>query len=194
MNLSLPHLLSMARFTLQSPRQGARMVMKADVPVPARWIALVLAAILSALLAHVSFGLMPAEVRAQMGQSMQNPVGTAAFQAVLMLVVAHLMQWVGRWFGGKGSFADALMLMVWLQFILLVLQAIQIIVQVVLPPLTDVVAMLSVVIFLWLVTNFIAELHGFSSVGKTFLGVLGVMLALGFALALLLAPMAGMGV
>lgn len=194
MNLSLPHLLSMARFTLQSPRQGARMVIEADVPVPARWVALVLAAILSALLAHVSFGLMPAEVRGQMGQSMQNPVGTAAFQAALMLVVAHLMHWVGRWFGGKGSFADALMLMVWLQFILLVLQAIQIIVQVVLPPLTDVVAMLSVVIFLWLITNFIAELHGFSSIGKTFLGVLGVMLALGFALALLLAPMAGMGV
>ncbi len=194
MNLSLSHLLSMARFTIQAPREGARQVMKADVPMPARWIALALTAILSALLAHVSVGLMAADAQAAMSPSMQNPVGTAAFQGALMLAAAHLMHWVGRWFGGQGSFGDALLLMVWMQFILLVLQAVQIVVQVVLPPLTDLVAMLSVVIFLWLISNFIAELHGFASVGKTFLGVLAVMFAIGFALALLLMPMGGMGV
>jgi hypothetical protein len=194
MNLSLSHLLSMARFTIQAPREGARQVMKADVPMPARWIALLLTAILSALLAHVSFGLMPADARAAMSASIQNPVGTAAFQAALMLAAAHLMHWVGRWFGGQGSFGDALLLMVWMQIILLILQALQIVVQVALPPLTDIVAILSIFIFLRLISCFTAELHGFRSAVLTFFGVLAVMLVIGFALALLLVPMGGMGV
>lgn len=194
MNLSLAHLLSMARFTIQFPRKGARMVLDADVPTNARWLALTLTAILSALLAHMSFGLMPADAQAAMAESLQSPVITAVFQAGMMLGIAHLMVWPGRWFGGNGKFADALLLMVWLQFILVLLQALQIAVQLVLPPLANLVAVLSVFIFLVLASSFVAELHGFRRVILVFLGVLMVLFVLGLALATLLMPMAGMGV
>ena len=192
MDLSLQNLLALARFTVQSPRQGARQVMQANLPLLARWVALGITAILSALLAHVAMGLMPAEMQAQMGQGM-SPFLTALVQAGLMVVSVHVAYGVGRLFGGKGTFDDALILMVWLQFILLVLQVVQILTQIVLPPLSPLVNLASVLLFLWLLSHFVAELHGFSSVAKTFFGILGTMLLVGFLLAMLLMPLMGMG-
>ena len=193
MSFSFPDLLTLARFTLQSPREGAALVMRADVPMPARWVALVLMAVMSSVLAHLSFGMMPPEAQAQMGTAMSSPFRTALFQLALMLASVHAVYWVGRWRGGTGSFADALILMVWLQFILLMLQVLQIMVQLVLPPAADLIGLLSVGIFLWLLSSFIAELHKFSSVGKTFLGVIGFMLALGVVMAFVLFPIVGGG-
>lgn len=194
MDLSLSNLMSMARYTVQAPREGARLVMQANVPKGARWAALALMAIGSALLAHVSFGLMPAATQAQLAPSMQNPIGTAMVQAAIMLAAVHMIHWIGRWAGGTGTFADALILMVWLQFILLILQAVQIVAQVALPPLTDIVAIISIVIFMYLISNFTAELHGFKSVTKTFFGVMATLFAIGFILALLIMPMTGAGI
>ncbi|MCU0815558.1 MAG: YIP1 family protein [Cypionkella sp.] len=190
MDLSLQNLLALARFTVQSPREGARQVMRANIPIRARWVALAITAIFSAVLAHLAMGLMPVEMRAEMGQGM-SPFITAVAQAGLMLLSVHVAYWVGRWFGGTGSFEDALILMVWLQFILLILQVVQIVTQVILPPLSPIVNFASVAIFLWLLSNFVAELHGFSSVGKTFFGILATMLAVGFLLAMLLLPLMG---
>ena len=194
MTLTLSHLLSLARYTVQSPRDGARMVMQANLPMPFRWAALALMAVASSLMAHLSFGLMPAEMQAQMGGAMASPFRTAVLQAALMLGSVYAIHWIGRWRNGKGSFEDALILMVWLQFILLILQVVQIAVQLVMPPLSDLIGILSVAVFLWLLSNFIAELHGFSSVGMTFLGVLATLLALGFGLAILMVPFMGAGV
>ncbi len=194
MELSLRNLLMMARFTVQRPRDGARMVMASGIPMPARWLALVLMAVVSSVLAHLAFGLMPAETRASMEEAMSSPIGTALLQFVLMVISVQAVFWVGRWRGGKGTFADAMLLMVWLQFILVVLQVIQIVVQVLLPPVADVIGLASVGLFMWLISNFVAELHGFASVGKTFLGVLATLLVAGFALAVLMLSVYGAGV
>jgi hypothetical protein len=51
------------------------------------------------------------------------------------------------------------------------------------------------VLFFWLMTNFVAELHGFASLSKTFFGILMALavltLLLGFGLALLIAVTVG---
>lgn len=188
MNLSLPHLLELVRFTLQRPREGARMVMRADLPNRARWVALALTAVCSALLAHVAFSLMPAQTMTEFGGTPPAPFTTALVQAGLMVASVQAVYWIGRWFGGQGRFEDALILMVWLQFILLVLQVLQIVVQVILPPLASVVGMASVGVFLWLLSHFVAELHGFASARTTFFGIMGVFLGLGVILWLFLLP------
>jgi hypothetical protein len=191
MDLSLSTLLQLARFTVQSPREGARMVMRADLPMPARWVALALMAVVSSLMAHLSMRLMPMESQAQMGGMMASPIQTAILQAALMLVSVHAVYHIGRWRGGQGSFADALILMGWLQFLLLILQVVQIVTQIILPPLSNLIGFVSIGIFLWLISNFIAELHGFSSVFKTMLAVLATLFAAGFILSLLLLAVVG---
>jgi hypothetical protein len=194
MDLSLSALLQLARFTVQSPREGARMVMQADLPMPARWVALALMAVVSSLMAHLSMRLMPMDAQAQMGGMMASPIQTALLQAALMLVSVHAVYHIGRWRGGRGSFADALILMGWLQFLLLILQVLQIVTQIILPPLSNLIGYVSIGIFLWLISNFIAELHGFPSVFKTMLGVIGTLFAAGFILSLLLLAFIGGGV
>jgi hypothetical protein len=191
MDLTLSTLLQMARFTVQSPREGARMVMKANLPMAARWSALALMAVVSSVLAHLSIRLMPAASQIEMGSVMSSPISTAILQGGLMLASVYAIFWVGRWRGGTGSFADALILMVWLQFILLILQVIQIAVQIILPPLTDLIGFVSIGLFLWLISNFIAELHGFRSVLMTFLGVLATLFVAGFVLSFALLALIG---
>lgn len=186
MDLTLASLLQLARFTVQSPREGARMVMQANLPIPARWVALALMAVVSSVVAHLSMGLMPTEAQAQMGGMMASPISTAIFQAGLMVVSVHAVFWIGRWRGGRGSFADALILVGWLQFILLILQVVQIVAQIILPPVSNLIGFASIGIFLWLLSNFIAELHGFRSVFMTMLGVLATLFAAGFVLSFIL--------
>lgn len=188
MDLSLATLLSLARFTVQNPREGARRVMQANLPVAARWAALALMAVASAMLAHLAFALMPAQVRQAMDGAMSSPFSSAMLQGTLMLVSVFAIHYIGRFFRGTGRFEDALILMVWLQFILLILQVVQIVVQVLLPPAAVLVGYVSVGLFLWLLSNFVAELHGFRSVVKTLLSVIVILILIGFLLAMLLLP------
>lgn len=194
MDLSLANLLSLARFTVQNPREGARMVMRANLPIGARWVALALMAVASAMLAHLSFALTPPEVRAMMEGAMFSPLWSAAVQAAAMVFAVYSIHWVGRWRGGTGAFEDALILTVWLNFIMLILQVLQIATQVLLPPVSVIVGYLSVGVFLWLLSNFVAELHGFRSVLMTLFGILLTLMLFGFLLALLLMPMMAPGI
>lgn len=194
MDLSLPVLIELARFTVQRPREGARMVMRADLPMNARWVGLAITAIVSAVLAHLSISLLPPAEQAQMAEMVLSPIGSAVLQASLMVVSVFLVHGLGRFLGGQGNFADALILMVWLQFILLLLQVAQIVIQVVVPPLSDFVGVASVFLFLWLLSNFVAELHGFRSVLKVFFGIVAVLVAMAFVLAFLMLPIIAAGV
>lgn len=186
MDLSLATLLSAVRFTLVNPRQGARMVMQAGVSVQARWLAFALVAVASAILAHASFALLPADVREEVSIAAISPFVTVVLQGALMLIFMHAIVWIGRMFGGTGQFDDVMIVIVWSQFVLLALEVAQIAVQLIAPPLAAIVGFASILASLWLVTNFIAEAHQFPSVGKTFFGLVVSFLAVIFVLALIL--------
>ncbi|NCM97616.1 MAG: YIP1 family protein, partial [Rhodobacterales bacterium] len=87
-----------------------------------------------------------------------------------------------------GRFDEALILVVWLQFVLLGLQAVQLVAYAVAPLLADLIGLATVALFFWLLTNFVAELHGFKSLGLVFVGVLAtlVVMVLGLAFGLAL--------
>ena len=93
--------------------------------------------------------------------------------------------------GGTGSFPDTLLAMVWLQFLMLGLQVIQLVLMVLFPPLAAIVNLAGFAIFLWLLTNFIAELHGFRSLLAVFGGIIFGMILLGFGFAILLLILTG---
>ena len=84
-----------------------------------------------------------------------------------------------------------LLLMAWLQFILLCLQVLQLVTQVLLPPLSELLGLVGLALFFWLLTNFIAELHGFGSLVKTFVAVLICLVLAAFLLAFVVALIFG---
>jgi len=172
MELTPAFLLRMVRETLVAPRAGAAAMLGFGFAPIVGWLALLLMAVASTVLTHISFAMMPPEAREIWATAMGSPIRTAMLQWVVLLISVHAMHKVGRWRGGKGTLQGAVVLVAWLQFILLCVQVAQLVTQALLPPLSDLLGIMGLVLFLWLLTNFTAELHGFSSLGLTFLGII----------------------
>lgn len=176
------------REAVRDPKtNGARI---AAWPLPDRALAeaLVLVSVLAILGVHVVL-LLGAGVAGL--AEFPSPFLLLAVQVVVMLLLAGVMVLAGRMFGGKGDFGGALRIMVWLQGLMVLLQAVQLVALVVLPPLAGLLSLVSAVLIGWLSAGLVAGLHRFRSIGLTFLGILGSMLVLGLVLGMLLAPFLG---
>lgn len=179
-------LVNLARLTLQDPGQAARVLLSEGVPMRARSGGLLLVAVLSALMASLQVGTGRADLDPFSAFMLASPFRAAVFQWGFLALSVLLVHRVGRAFGGRGSLADALLVVVWLQIIMLGFQTLQLVVSPVLPPLAGVIGLVSFVVYFWLMSWFIAELHGFASRGRVFLGIILTGLAAGLVLAVLM--------
>lgn len=186
--MNMQALTDLLRETLRDPRGVAAALIRMGVPMQARWVALALMAVASALLTHVGMAMMLASDELGSTIMMPSPVATALTQFGVLIATSAIAAWAGRWAGGQGRFADAVLLMAWLQFVLLVVQVAQMVVLLLVPPLGALLGYVALALFFWLLTAFVAELHGFRSLGLTFIGVILTVLAAAFVLALLLYP------
>ncbi|HLQ17549.1 MAG TPA: Yip1 family protein [Tabrizicola sp.] len=186
-------LASLIQLTLQDPKQAARVLLAERVPLKARSAGLLLMAILSALLASIQVGAAQDQLDPLSAFMLASPVRAAVFQWGFLALSVLLIHRVGRAFGGRGNFADALLIVVWLQLVMLGFQVLQFIVSPLLPGLGGTIALISFVIYIWLMTIFIAELHGFASRGLVLLGMVLTALAAGFVIGLLMILLLGPG-
>jgi hypothetical protein len=192
MDISLKTLLPMVRDTIIAPRQGATAIINLGLPASIGWTALLLMAVGSAVFTHLSLVMMPQAEAAFFGSVMNSPIRTAIMQWGVMILSVHMIHRIGRWRGGKGQLSDALILVAWLQFILLCMQVLQLVTLVLMPPVSELLGILGLVLFFWLLTNFIAELHGFKSLGLTFVAVLICLFITGILLSFVLALVLGL--
>lgn len=197
MPFDMKTLLIAARDTVQAPRVGARAVMEMDLPLTIGGLALVLMAVVSAALAALMYAAFPMLTDpatpqiAALEQILANPLQLAMVQVAILAAGAFLLYRIGKGFGGKGRLPEAVALLAWLEFILLLLQGAQTVSMAVSPPMSQAIGLIGFVIFLWLLANFTAELHGFTSVFATFLGIVGSVIVLSFAAAVIIALMIG---
>lgn len=159
--------------------------MSVDLPMSARWQAFLLVVVISVLLGRVAAILMVGGDALDMGV-MASPLQSGLLQggALMLLVLAGFN--VGRLMGGQGSFPDTLIVITWLQAVMLLVQLVQVLSLVVLPMFSGLLGVLGMVLFLWLLTNFLAELHGFDSLGKVFGMILITAIGLGFVVTILM--------
>ncbi len=193
MQAELTHVMQL---TVQNPRAAARHLMGWQLPLSTVWLGIALMAVLSALLSTVSLLLAPAQTEPTMIEPsilamLQNPLQVAILQAVVMVIMAMLAQGVGRMFGGRGNFADALVLIAWTEALLCVLQLAQIALMLVSPALAAAIGLFGMVLFVWVLSNFIAEMHSFASAGKVLFGIIGTVLAVSVLIAIALVGMKG---
>jgi len=185
MDITPAFLMRMVRETLLAPRAAAAKMLNFGFAPIVGWMSLLLMAVASTVLTHISFAMIPSEnlemippeSRELLEAAMGSPIRTAMLLWVVLLISVHGIHKVGRWRGGKGSLQGAVVLVAWLQFIWLCLQIAQLVTQALLPPFSYVLGIFGPVLFLWLLTNFTAELHGFSSLGMTFLGIILTIIA-----------------
>lgn len=192
MNLTPEVLLSAARYTLQNPRAGARVILSLGLTTGQALLALVLIAVLSTLLTAAALLIVGRPSEAELQITFSNPFALAVMQTIVLTFGAGMVHLVGQKFGGRGSFSGALALIGWMEFILLLVQVAQLVAFLMLPVLVDALLMMGLVVSLWLLTHFIAELHGFDNVWAVFGGIVATFLLV--AVAILLVSLFGTGV
>lgn len=180
--------------TFRDPQGTARWLIGQNFPIGARWIAMLLMAVVSALLGFLWNAIlmlrMPVEVTAVAAGSspLDNPLMMAAIQIFAIVLSARAMAYVGRLFGGRGRFEDAMVLTTWIEAVMIPVECINLVMVLILPALASITGIVVIALFFWLTVQFVMALHGFRSAGKVALGMFGTLLALG----LLLYPLAAM--
>lgn len=182
----LATLFSKAVASITAPREVAQWVMSFDLPRGMRWEALLLSVILSVSLQFILTTLVGDPAQVLMGDVMSRPFMAAIVQASSLVVTVFAIYWIGHAMGGQGGFGETILLVAWLMFCLFLLGLVQLVLLFIAPPLANLISFASIVLFFWLLSNFVAELHGFQSVTRVFLMVLVSLFGIAFGLSILL--------
>ena len=185
MTLTMNQIFAMVMRTVRNPREGASEVLSLGIGREATWLSVGLVVILSLILAELT--LFIANVGGDPSTMLTiSPIVGGLLQVSVLVATAGIAYLVGRTMGGTGSFPEALLLMSWLQFIMVCVQVVQILALLLIPPLSGIILIASVVLFLWLLTSFVAELHGFRSLAQVFVMILVTAFVVAFFLSLAL--------
>lgn len=193
------YLFGMALQTVPEPRKVARDVFAFAAPRRALWMILALLLVAMTFLAVIQsilFPVDPADIEALLGDgapALASPMVTGLVQAATAVAAVWAIFWIGRALGGTGSFDQALLTVIWLHFVLFLMQIGILLLGLFAPGLALVLTFLSFVMTFWLLSHFVAEMHGFRSAGSVFAGIMMVMLVLAVMMSLVLA-MFGFGV
>ncbi len=186
-----PSLLKLLELTARRPREAMARVKDMRLAASTAWQIFALVLVIELIFAHV-LGLMMGPVEMPQDNALApalalSPMLLGAVQGCLLILMVFGIHWVGRAFGGSGRLEDAILLMALLQFALIVLQAVEILLILVFPPLAAGVMLFNVFVFFYLLTSMTTELHGFTKPPLVFLGILLTGLGAIFALSILLA-------
>jgi len=184
--LTLPALLRLAWSTIIGPREGAVTVLSVAPPIRALWLMFAIVVTLTLFTGEVVGLMSDLPEEGDVAEAYNSPLLLGMVQAAFLCIMVFAVHHIGGWFGGTGRFEEALLLVVWLQFIFVCLQVVQIAAMIVLPPLADLLPIVAIGLFLWLLVNFIAVLHGFTSIGMVFVMTIVSGIGVVFALSLIL--------
>ncbi|MCB1340115.1 MAG: YIP1 family protein [Pseudooceanicola sp.] len=173
-------LVALIRLALVDPVAGGRRILSLNPSMAVRWMLLGAAILVSVVLLYL--------VPLLMGDAglLPSPFAFAATQGVMNLVVIALMTFVGRAFGGQGSFPDAVWLVGWMQVVTAVLLVAQIAALLVLPILNIPMGVASVALSIWVLVGFVCALHGFASRVAVLLGGFLTFIVVSFVLSMIL--------
>lgn len=182
--LDLRFLGALAVNTLRDPKGSAADILRIALPRPVLWLAFALMITLSLIMGELVYLIAtPPEDGPLTGQSaLTLGLIQAAFLFLMVFAITH----IGRAFDGTGYFDGSLALMTWLQFVFLLIQLLQLVLLVIAPPLAAILTVLSIGLFLWVLVNFIAVLHGFQSTSMVFVMTLVSFVSIVFLISLVL--------
>lgn len=177
--------------TFRDPKEGAAEVLSLGIPRESHFILVALVVVLSTILTH-GLGLLAQ----QMAPDAAPPVPSVGlnlvmqFGAVVLLIA--LVQGVGRMFGGTAVVEETTVLICWLQFMMIFVVAVANLALIFAPPLGVLGMLIRAGLELWLLTHFVAVLHGFRALWPVFFGILACAVVVGFVVVIFMA-MAGLG-
>jgi hypothetical protein len=192
MKLEWGYLFGMVLQTVPQPRKIAREIQNLAYPRRVLWQVLLLLLVAATFLGVISSILFPADPET-FGVVLTSPVLTGIAQGIVAVLSVYAIYWIGRAMGGVGSFDQALLTVIWLQFVLLIVELGVVFLGVFAPGLALMLWVMGMVLTFWILSHFIAEMHAFRSAGAVFVSIFMLMLILAIAMSLVIAVV-GLGV
>ncbi|MEZ5675405.1 MAG: YIP1 family protein [Thalassovita sp.] len=191
MNVNLKDL---ALETLTAPRVAAARILDLRLGMDVIWTLLALVAVVNTI--FYSLSITQFEVVSGIATGMNLPLLYLGMLAGSMVLGALVLRWVGQMFGGRASFPDLMVLVIWLQALRAAAQALLLLVMMVSPGLANLAAIGLGLFGLWLLANFLDVAQGWNSLGKSFavLVITGLGFVFGLSLFMLLIGASAMGV
>ena len=163
----LPALIGLAGRTVSQPREVATAVLSFGADRRTLWMALGLVVAVGVLLGEAVQAVMPPPPE-DVEVVYIPPLLFAAVLYAFTAAFAWLLAELGRRLGGPGRFDEALALIVFLQFALLLAEVVQILLVFVAPPLAAFWFLGILVLAFWVNIQFVDVLHGYGSLLKSF--------------------------
>ena len=173
--------------TVVAPRDVARLLLAMNLPSQALWLAFALVIVLNTLMFSASLMLVPADDL--FGPVLANPTVFGAMLAVSVAALIVTVTLCGRPMGGRASYAQIAILVIWLQALRVLMQALVAVVGPFGLFLSGVLISAASVLGIWIFVNFIDVAHETGSLLRAglvlLLAVVGMMLGLSLIFSLL---------
>ena len=192
MNFKVQSLSVLVAQTLRDPANAARFVIAAGYRRDILWTFLLLVCIVNAALVWLSNALTGptpeqlAQIPIQIPQIIFSPLFTFVFLVGALVITVYVLHWIGAAIGGDGSLDDMLSVLVWLQFMRVLAQAVMLVLLLLAPSIAGLFGLAVALVSLWILVHCVNEGAGLGSVFKT-VGVLlsatvGIIMGLSFIL------------
>lgn len=184
--------------TIRAPEEAGRRIMAVPLSRLEIWLAVVAVAALNAVFSGLIDMLSPPPPPEfqQMPILSLSPMAQALLIGGMLVLLAHMLTWVGRVLGGSGQIDDMLKLMIWMQFVAMVLQAANMVVLFAIPMLGAIFVLVILLVLLRVLICFVKVGHGFNSLGQSALVLIAgfIGMVVGLSLLLLLIGAGNLGV
>ena len=160
-----PSLKDLALLTVQDPAEAARQLMAIQLDRGTLWTAVFLVAVLNTLLAGLNNVLMPNTT--PIPGLFDVPAVYFFFVGGGLVLTILTLFWVGRAFGGEGSMEDIMVVVVWLQFMRVLVQATALVLLLTIPMLSILLILVAALVGIWILVHFVDQAHRFGSLGKS---------------------------
>lgn len=184
-------MIPLIKLTLRNPLIAWQQLRRLPLTTGDAWSLVLATAALSALLSWLGAQLLPgsAEGAGVLATLAREPMAMAGVQVASATLAAFLLAEVGRIFGGTGKFGDALLAIGWVEAVLITLQALQLVLTVVLPPLGALVGLATLLIAAYLIVAMTMAVHGFRNPFFVVLGIFGTVMLTSLLMSMLAATL-----
>lgn len=191
MEINLQSYLRAAVHTLRQPSASARYLLALNLSPRVIWLGFVLSVVLTALLATLGAVLLPPLPQVEGTPAAPN---IGPFMVIVLIVAAVLINNLAIWqsgkvLGGTARFLDVMVTSTWVSLVMLILQGAHLLVLLILPNLSAITALASVIAMISLSLVFVKEAHGFAAIWQALvtvvLAVMGLAVGLGMLLSFL---------
>lgn len=184
-------MIQLMRLTIRDPMRSWAVLRAMPLTLADRWSLVLTTAALAAILSWLGAMLLPASVESSglLAALSRAPLTMAGVQVASAALGAFLLSEVGRLFGGTGRFPDALLAVGWVEAIMILLQAVQLMATVVLPPLGALIGVGTLVLAAYLIVAMTMAVHGFRNPLLVVLGIVGTVLVASFLMSIIAATL-----